>query len=35
MTAGVGMAIIAIIADRMTAAWSAKLQARYAASPAQ
>ena len=34
MTAGVGMAIIAIIADRMTAAWSAKLQARYAASPA-
>ena len=23
------------IADRMTAAWSAKLQARYAASPAQ
>jgi len=34
MTAGVGMAIIAIIADRMTAAWSAKLQARYAAPPA-
>ena len=34
MTAGIGMAIIAIIADRMTAAWSAKLQERYTASPA-
>ena len=29
MTAGIGMAIIAIIADRMTAVWSVKLQERY------
>ena len=34
MTAGIGMAIIAIIADRMTAAWSARLQERYTAKPA-
>lgn len=33
MTAGIGMAIIAIIADRMTAAWSAKLQERYTDNP--
>ena len=32
MTAGIGMAIIAIMADRLTAAWSAKLQERYTAS---
>jgi glycine betaine/proline transport system permease protein len=34
MTAGIGMAIIAIIADRMTAAWSVKLQERYTSNPA-
>jgi glycine betaine/proline transport system permease protein len=33
MTAGIGMAVIAIIADRMTAAWSAKLQERYTSNP--
>ena len=32
MTAGIGMAIIAIIADRMTAVWSVKLQERYTVS---
>lgn len=32
MTAGIGMAVIAIISDRMTAAWSVKLQERYASS---
>jgi len=35
MTAGLGMAIIAIIADRLTAAWSKKLQENYAAGGAQ
>ena len=34
MTAGIGMAIIAIIADRMTAAWSVKLQERYTSNQA-
>lgn len=32
MTAGIGMAIIAIIADRMTSAWSKRLQERYTAN---
>ena len=29
MTAGIAMAIVAIIADRLTAAWSAKVQGHY------
>ena len=33
MTAGIGMAIIAIIADRMTKAWSAKRQANIGPQP--
>ena len=33
LIAGISLAIIAMIADRMTAAWSVKLQDRYASNP--
>ena len=34
LIAGISLAIIAMIADRMTAAWSVKLQERYTSNPA-